>query len=204
MLRSALAAALSLGLASSSLANPANIADPTVLITIKDVGTCTGFVAETNFGDMIITAGHCAEDANGGLVTATDNLGNVYGVDLAYFDKLHDVSIWSAPSTKPASTDFTLACHATVNVGDEVSMTGYPLDFGRVTVNGKIAAEPSPWSGWPSVYRVAMFAAPGNSGSAVTNSKGEVIGILVGGDPHWPGMSMVVPIKYACSSEVVS
>jgi S1-C subfamily serine protease len=82
-------------------------------------------------------------------------------------------------------------------------MTGYPLDFGRVTAFGQISALPSPWANiWPAAYRIDMFGAPGNSGSPVMLADGRVMGILVGGDPNWPGMSIVVPISELCSPRI--
>lgn len=174
------------------------VADPIVFLEMKDVGDCTGFVAHSGFGDLIVTAGHCLEDSKGALITAKDSIGRVYDVEPVYFDTLHDIAIFRGPSDHPPSAKLSLACHAPVSVGDAVTMTGFPLDFGKATVSGKIAGMPIAWGPWPDVYRVAMFAGPGNSGSPVMNSDGDVIGILVGGNPSWPGMSMVVPIYVLC------
>jgi S1-C subfamily serine protease len=205
MLRTLLAAALSLALALPSFARSKDdvvtvSADPVVFLDIKGVGDCTGFVAQSGFGDLIVTAGHCLADAleNHAEIDAKDSIGRSYPVAPVYFDALHDIAIFRGPSDRPASDKLMLACRAPVNIGDTVSMTGYPLDFGKVTVTGKIAGLPITWGPWPDVYRVAMFAGPGNSGSPVMNDKGEVIGVLVGGNPQWPGMSMVVPIGVVC------
>jgi len=175
------------------------MADAIVLITVGDEGECTGFVSKTTFGEMVLTAGHCAGDVKENQkLTATDSNGKKYGLTTVYYDAIHDLAVMFPSREKQPSASLKLACNVPVHIGDDVTMTGFPLDFNKVTVSGKIAAEPSAWGLWPLVYRVAMFAAPGNSGSAVLNSNGDVIGILVGGRPDWPGMSMVEPISVIC------
>lgn len=210
MLRALLAAALSLALALPSFARTKDdhvtvVADPTVLIQIKDVGECTGFVARTFDRKAIVTAGHCAEDAVGKTVTIKDSIGRTFSAHPVYYDAIHDLSIWLPDAGVVAEpiAAAPLACNEPVQIGDDVSMTGYPADFGRVTTFGKVSAQPSPWNGmWPEVYRLNVFGGPGNSGSPVFNKAGHVIAILVGGDPSYIGMSMAVPVSEICHPKV--
>jgi len=179
-------------------------ADPIVLLRIADEGECTGFVSRAFGRNVIVTAGHCATAAEGKTVTAKDSIGRTVEVQAIYFDKVHDLAIF-----KPTDDQYAgpiqvakLACDVPVQIGEEVSIIGYPLDYGKVTTIGTVAAPPSPWSGWPEVYRLNVFAGPGNSGSPVFNGAGDVIGILVGGNPQWPGMSMAVPVSELCHPSV--
>lgn len=184
-------------------------ADPVLLLTIKDVSTCTGFAANAFDRKVIVTAGHCAADAieNKAIITAKDSIGREFDTNLLYLDRVHDIAIL-APAEQPPGpvAAAPLACDVPVQIGDPVSIVGYPLDYGKVTTFGVISAQPSAWpsptSGWPEVYRVNIFAGPGNSGSPTFNKDGEVIGILVGGNPQWPGMSMVVPVSEICHPKV--
>lgn len=213
MLRASLAAALSLALVLPSFARTKDdavtvIADPVVLLDIKGVGECTGFVASAFGATRIVTAGHCAVDAlkANADVTAKDSIGRTFDTSLIYLDAIHDIAILDAADThlgKIAAAP--LACNVPVQIGDKVSIVGYPLDYGKVTTYGAIAAQPSQWpptGGWPEVYRVNIFAGPGNSGSPTFNAAGQVIGVLVGGNPQWPGMSMVVPVSEVCHPKV--
>jgi S1-C subfamily serine protease len=178
------------------------VADPVVLLQIGDEGECTGFVIPAFVAQSIATAGHCAAAAEGKTVTAKDSLGHTFQVSMVYVDKMHDLAIFAGAIKDPVASA-QLACDAPVNIGDQVSIIGYPLDFGRVTTIGTVAAPPGPWRYWPEVYRLNIFAGPGNSGSPVFNKAGKVIAVLVGGNPDWPGMSMAVPISEFCHPKIV-
>lgn len=184
-------------------------ADPVVLLKIGDVGECTGFVSPAFGNTRIVTAGHCAVDAlkANADITAKDSIGREFNTSLIYLDTVHDLAILDAADTHLGKIAVApLACNAPVQIGDPVSIVGYPLNFGKVTTFGTVAAQPSSWppdgGGWPEVYRLNIFAGPGNSGSPVFDKAGEVIGILVGGNPSWPGMSMAVPVSELCHPKV--
>jgi S1-C subfamily serine protease len=211
LIRTLLATALSLAMASTALARTKDdhvtvVADPVVYLAIKDVGSCTGFVAKAFGRKTIITAGHCAEDAVGKKVTIKDSVGRSFPAHPVYYDAIHDLSIWlpDAGIVAEPIASAPLACNEPVKIGDDVSMTGFPADFGKVTTFGKVSAMPSPWNDmWPDVYRINVFGGPGNSGSPVLNKAGHVIAILVGGDPSYIGMSMAVPVSEICHPEVM-
>lgn len=180
------------------------VADPIVLLQIGTEGECTGFISRAFGHNVIVTAGHCATAGEGQTVTAKDSIGRTVEVQAIYFDKVHDLAIF-----KPTDDHYAgaiqvskLACDVPVQIGERVSIVGYPLDYGKVTTIGTVAASPSPWNGWPEVYRLNIFAGPGNSGSPVFNGAGDVIGVLVGGNPQWPGMSMAVPVSELCHPTV--
>jgi S1-C subfamily serine protease len=197
MLRALLVVALMmLGLAPVASATPQ--ADPNVRIILRNVGLCSGFAVDTALGEMIVSAGHCAADAGTNAVVAVDTKGNEYPLTLAYYDGVHDVSAWTTKG-KLSTAKLPLACKVPVTVGEHVADTGYP-DGVRATLHGKVVKLTSAIDGWPAVYLLELPEAPGASGSAVTNAKGEVIGILVGGNPL--GMSIAVPISILCSPEI--
>ena len=181
------------------------VADPIVLLLLGDEGECTGFVTNAFGFKSVVSAGHCAEAAEGKVVTAKDSIGRTFEVEAIYVDKVHDLAIFRPSGgivAGPIDVS-SLACDASPNIGDDISIIGFPLDYGRVTTYGKVSALASPWAHWPEVYRLDIFAGPGNSGSPVFNKAGQVIAILVGGNPQWVGMSLAVPVSELCHPKIV-
>jgi S1-C subfamily serine protease len=213
LIRTLLAAALSLALASTAFARTKDdrvivTADPVIYLEIGHDGDCTGFAADVFDQQAIITAGHCAVDAikNHDDIMAQDSIGRSFKVGIIYLDAAHDVAVLGVPEGGKLPgpiASIPLGCNAKLTIGEDVSMTGYPVDFGKVTTFGKVSALGSPMGWWANVLRIQMYIAPGNSGSAVVNGDGQVIGIGVGHEPENPGLALVVPITEVCHPEVM-
>ena len=183
-------------------------ADPVIYLTIGNEGDCTGFAADVFDRQAIITAGHCAADAikDHQDITAQDSIGRSFKVQIIYLDAAHDVAVLDTPEGGKLPgpiASIPLGCNTKLSIGQDVSMTGYPVDFGKVTTFGKVSSQASPMGWWASVYRIQMYIAPGNSGSAVVDAAGEAIGIGVGHEPMNPGLALVVPITEVCHPEVM-
>lgn len=82
-----------------------------------------------------------------------------------------------------------------VAVGEEISALGFPLDlpydFRKASVSSKGGVDP--------VWNVQANFGPGMSGGPVVNAKGEIVGVVRGGDDRAAGFQYVVPINLADS-----
>lgn len=181
-------------------------ADPIVYLEYEHVGACSGFVANVFGKQMIVTAAHCfVEGKEAKVVTAKDSLGRVTPVDPVYVDTIHDVAVYEYTTLHYPAASATLGCDAKLAIGDDTYIDGYPWDFGHAVTYGKVASVHGQYhlEQWPDQLLLDVFTAPGSSGSAAFNASGQVIGILVGGDPKWQNISVVVPITELCRPEVM-
>jgi S1-C subfamily serine protease len=165
---------------------------------------CTGFF----IGDgLYVTAGHCVAIGKEppGIVFQGETVPTKVVVysnegagsdDLAVLRVVRDLHL-------PA---LWLGCHAKLDVGDEIRVTGYPSEYvdrgrGPITVWGRVAGGPATWK--PTWHRdiiplnVSVF--PGHSGSPVVNKFGAVVGILVGGIPEERSLAVMTPISRVCA-----
>lgn len=179
-------------------------ADSIIYVQIGEDSHCSGTAISTS---RVLTASHCVED--GKTLTVKDSIGRVYPADAVYVDHIHDLALLQLSGiNKLTAATAPLACTNEVNVGDDVTSTGYPHNQGKVTVFGKVSALPSPDAdgAWPDVYRLQMFASPGSSGGAVFNRDGQVVAVIVGygnTDPTGLGMIEAVPVADLCHPSVI-
>ena len=135
-----------------------------------------------------MTAGHC-----GSLGLTTDATILDEPAWVIFLNNENDLAIFESEAEAPA---LKLAKNEP-RVGDIVSITGFPLEIGRVTTTGRIAALHRPiWhpilKGWMTSDILDITTAPGNSGSPVQNTHGDVVGVLWGGVQSHP-LSISVP-----------
>lgn len=163
---------------------------------------CTGFAVKTATGKDLITAGHCAEGLNPTDVITVYHQATQksYKVKLKAFKSswpTDDYSIWTFLGTQPpVGLPTTTELPAE---GDEVFAVIGTRGLVPFITNG-IYAGPFQLLDDPKNEKNGMAmitvpgAAPGASGSPVFDSKGRVWGILVGGNPYFPGISLVVRV----------
>lgn len=127
---------------------------------------------------MWLTAAHCVDAPEGIQVF----LNSEVPIEVVEFDRSNDISVFRAEKKVPA---LRLAGKAP-KVGDEVIVTGFPLgSVHRMTTFGRVsstlfAIPGEHGTGEPAWMFYMMFnvtVAPGNSGSAILNKRGEIVGV---------------------------
>lgn len=117
-----------------------------------------------------LTAAHCV-DNDGPMLVMGDP------IRVIVRDVVNDIAIVSTP--RASAPALRLAKQAP-QVQEELRMIGYPFGFPfQVTVRGWVAALSGVvWEGRPPYTLFQITAAPGNSGSAIVNKRGEVVSVL--------------------------
>jgi len=126
-------------------------------------GVCSGFFIDS-LGD-IVTAGHCTEKAESIEVQIYD--GKLYTARIVGISTIHDLALLHIDAV---NTDFFKAAN-TVIQGESVWILGSPLAVTGTLSTGIIAK----LGGDLTILDCSVL--PGNSGSAVVNYKGEVVGV---------------------------
>lgn len=156
---------------------------------------CTGTVVALPEGRRILTAGHCVLEADGdkalaiGALSLLDDKGRVWPMTLerAVLDwprndyaVFRSVAQYVLPALKVAKV--------APSIGDDVFSWSGPLGLAPMLFHGEVSGQlHAPYDGNAEsrvggmLFSSNLMVAPGASGSAVLNSRGEVTSILVGG-----------------------
>lgn len=130
---------------------------------LPGTGVCSGFFIDA-MGD-IVTAGHCAQKAASIEIQTSE--GKLYQARILGISDIHDIALLhidaiNTPYFVPASS---------VTQGEPVWILGSPLGVTNTLSTGIIAK----LSG--DVTFLDCSVLPGNSGSAVVNDEGKVVGV---------------------------
>ena len=147
--------------------------------------------------NLILTAAHVVEDANSIYVRISD-LDKEYIIsnDLIYYNvDLGLVTLFEDLPFKPVP----LGDSNDLEIGDTIFIIGYPWGVNTDIVTKGIVSGLDVWEegyfGDINMLLVDAASQPGNSGGAVINDKGELVGILVGGYRGSDDYSICVPIN---------
>jgi V8-like Glu-specific endopeptidase len=173
--------------------------------TGKTDGFCTGFYIGKG---VFVSAGHCVNDntKSWGFLASNENGGTRFSkIDfpISSFPGDYSSQDFSVTFVDPEIVDdlvpLPLNCGYTPEIGDAISVEGFPEDMGRMVTVGQIAAtKATPWKLWSKpVFRAQVPVSYGNSGSPVMHN-GKVIGILVGVLPNDRVLATVQPISVVC------
>lgn len=159
-------------------------------------GTCT----------YILTCAHVISDAAGGGydIAIQDNDGKQYDAELVGYDTKTDVGV--VKINKTGLTAATFGSSAKLSVGEDVYAIGNPggTDFFGSFTNGIVSAIDRPISTASSGYDIDCIQHTaainsGNSGGALLNSKGQVVGINSSkiASTGYEAMGFAIPIDTA-------
>ena len=147
------------------------------------IGGGTGFFVAP---DKIATNFHVAAGVSGLVTAKLSHKETVWLVEgVVAFDIAYDIAILKV---KGKGVPLPLGDNDKLQIGESVFLAGFPSDGGYKVTEGVVEKIRDS----DKKFHTTAEAYPGNSGSPVLNSKGEVIGIHYG---HDPGNSPVNAIK---------
>lgn len=131
-----------------------------------------------NAKGFILTAGHVVSDVDQIRVALQD--GRVFGAQLIGSDSLTDLAVLRIEADNlaviPRNDNYT------PRVGDVVLAIGNPYNLGQTVTQGIISAtgRSNPENGYSEFIKMDASINEGNSGGALVNSRGELVGINSG------------------------
>lgn len=155
----------------------------------------TGFHLKYNGEVYIVTNKHVCDlhkrVYNHKYIQFQDYVGEIIAID-----DLHDLCL----VTSNRKDGLSLASEEAQPM-DELILIGHPRGIGKTVRKGHYISMESitaPWIGYGKhdAIQISCQAYGGNSGSPVTNNKGEVVGVLFAGSPMYPGEPLMVPLSY--------
>lgn len=156
--------------------------------------TGSGVLIEPN---LIVTAGHVIEDVNWIDIRIDDNESNYISSD-----NLIECNVDLGLIVLDKDLEFTpipLGDSNDLKLGDIVYNIGYPYSANTDIVTKGIVCGINVWEGgyFGNINMLIVDASthPGNSGGAIINDKGELIGILVGSRHGSDNYSICIPIN---------
>ena len=163
--------------------------------TCNDEGNGSGFVIAPR---LVATAAHVVEGAS--EIALTPEGGSEVSATVVGTDPENDLALLRADGPLDARV---LAFHpgADMPIGRDVIALGYPLGLpftatrGAITGQGRdMDIEGTAYSG---LFQTDAAVNPGNSGGAIINQAGDVVGVVVAGDEESAGIGFGVPVSKA-------
>ena len=159
---------------------------------------------------VVLSAHHCLDKGVSYLINFGDNqLRSLtvwkiphYEVDAQkhprrYNEPLTDMALFLTPGTDVPL--LSVAAPEYLNPGTRILTVGFPLGVAKLTYEGTIAGRfDRAGSDSYNYLMLQVFGAPGSSGSAVLNLRGEVVGVLVSARQSVTGLPVIfaTPIEY--------
>jgi S1-C subfamily serine protease len=164
-----------------------------------------------NPNGLILTAAHVVNRP--GTFTVTTSDGKKYVTTKACVSKGHDVGylkidVANLPVAKFGNSDEVKLGSRLVAIGSPWGEMNYnSVTLGHLSAKKRSIEGPFAPSGWGVLFQTDVAANPGNSGGPVFNTKGEVVGVVVGllsvrmrgVPPGYDGITYCVPSNVAKS-----
>ena len=172
---------------------------------------CTATAVGRHEGQtVVLSAHHCLDKGVSYLINFGDNqLRSLtvwkiphYEADAQkhprrYNEPLTDMALFLTPGTDIPL--LAIAAPELLSPGTRILTVGFPLGVTKITYEGTIAGRfDRAGSDNYNYLMLQVFGAPGSSGSAVLNARGEVVGVLVAGRQASVGLPVIfaTPIEY--------
>ena len=165
-------------------------------------GSGTAFVVSAD--GWVVTNHHVIEGATQALAIGENGEEFEVAGILADGDMVNDIAVLQLRGPK-VPPPLPLGESADVQPGDDVRVVGCPLGYSPSLTEGKLSARRKSganlegaredYSAWE--LQISADISPGNSGSPVFTSTGDVIGVAVGTRVDAQGMHFAIPIERA-------
>lgn len=157
-------------------------------------GNGSGFVIAPG---LVATAAHVVRGASSIELTAEG--GSSVGATVIGSDEDEDLALLRADGTLNARTlSFAGSDPA---IGEDVIALGYPLGLPFTATRGAITGEDRDMTieqtNYTGLFQTDAAVNPGNSGGAIINSAGQVVGVVVAGGEGYEGIGFGVPVARA-------
>lgn len=169
--------------------------DPFSLANRVRQGVGSGVVVEEG---RVVTNAHVVYEASE-IVIGTDD-GSIFPAEVVGIDAISDLAIIEPQAGTLPSPPATLSAAETLEVGTDVLAIGYPLglekSISRGIVSGKGRILPfTPTSWLTPLIQTDAAVNPGNSGGALVNLCGEVVGINTLASNRGQNVNFAVPVS---------
>lgn len=153
------------------------ILKPALATAFVKVSDKTGHGSGVHIGNgYILTAAHVVEDRKS--MTITDSEHRDMPGEVLWKNAEYDVALVRVPGF--GNLDFAPLSCAPNFVHQKVAAYGNPLDLEFAFTAGEVNGAAREWAVWKSVVPADMTIIPGQSGGAVIDTNGSVVGIAVG------------------------
>jgi len=172
------------------------IASPYVKLSLTDGHGSGVYIGNGN----ILTAGHVASAVpQGGVLEVIDDKGDKTVATVLWASPQYDVALVHVAGLPADAAKIDCAANVT---GQHVTIYGNPLELDFTRTSGFIAGKARSMGPWVSAVPIDATILPGQSGGAVVNDAGDVVGIAVG-MPELQGaptaLGVIVPASTICS-----
>lgn len=145
--------------------------------TADEGKTSTGTGFFVSGGGLVLTAYHVVEDSS--QIVVVDSSGIEHPAELLRYSKANDLAVLQ---TAASEREFLrLGTAGDLRVGGKIFTMGYPASGilgGEVKYSDGAVASTSGVEGEQSLFQMTIPIQPGNSGGAVVNAEGSVVGIV--------------------------
>lgn len=174
--------------------------DVWALSTLKII-TSTGHGSGVHIGNgYILTAAHVVAGDQSVRVMASHN--GEEPADVLWVNKAHDVALLRSDYLKGVDSS-PLSCKP-LGVGQSVKATGNPGPLEFITSWGRVSSDEAKRGNWKSSIIVDLTIAPGSSGGPLFDTRGNVVGLVVGIALTTIGFSSApIPYSYAVPSTAI-
>jgi S1-C subfamily serine protease len=193
-----LAALVAVILASCAAGTSSDLRHYTVALSSspdRDNIYCSGTIIDKTGG--ILTASHCTQGLrnSGDTVYVILYSGEIYPAHFSWAAKTADLALVRIDGSVNLGIEAPIAENQPFYIGQEVSTVGMTMGFEWIHTYGRISSDFIRALDYPEFGNwmvLDITAGPGNSGGAIFNEDGEVIGILVAMVP--PRLPVPIPV----------
>lgn len=158
-------------------------------------GNGSGFVIAPG---LVATAAHVVEGAS--AISLAPEGGSAVDATVVGSDSGEDLALLRADSTLKA-TALRFHSGSDMPIGRDVIALGYPLGLPFTATRGAITGRERDLdlegTSYTGLFQTDAAVNPGNSGGAIINQRGDVVGVVVAGGEGYEGIGFGVPVSRA-------